>query len=246
MEIGIDWMMVVAQWVAALPGAVGRIAAFGTGPLLVASVGIIVLGLLRTPLRWCGGAALLVAIGWALATPQPDILVAGDGHQVGVRSRDGRLRMIQAGKDAFLLKEWLAADADPRTSADPSLADAVSCDPDGCVAAFADGAMVALALRAEALADDCERATLIVTTMHAPAGCTARVIGPDELRRSGAMALRLTGGGFVTVAARPKAADRPWSPAVAEEPAVDSVTTRSPRAPPVDATPPEPEQHDED
>ena len=33
---GIDWMIVVAQWVAGLPGAVGRIAAFGTGPLIAA------------------------------------------------------------------------------------------------------------------------------------------------------------------------------------------------------------------
>src|SRR5467141_2488595 len=30
MAFGIEWMVAVAQWVAALPGAVGRIAAFGT------------------------------------------------------------------------------------------------------------------------------------------------------------------------------------------------------------------------
>src|SRR5271156_2074538 len=45
MGFGIDWMIAVAQWVAALPGAVGRITAFGTGPLIAASVGIILLGL---------------------------------------------------------------------------------------------------------------------------------------------------------------------------------------------------------
>ena len=38
MGIGIDWMIVVTQWVAALPGAVGRMAAFGIGPLIAASV----------------------------------------------------------------------------------------------------------------------------------------------------------------------------------------------------------------
>jgi competence protein ComEC len=113
------------------------------------------------------------------------------------------------------------------------------------VAALADGVLVALALRAEALADDCERSILIVTARPPPAGCAARVIGPDELRRSGAMALRRTDGGFVAYAARPKSADRPWSPAVAEEPAAQDLTTRSPRAP-VDATPPESERRDED
>ena len=57
---GIDWMIAVALWVASLPGAVGRIAAFGIGPLLVGHGGLVVLCLLRSPLRWCG-AALFVA-----------------------------------------------------------------------------------------------------------------------------------------------------------------------------------------
>jgi competence protein ComEC len=51
MGVGIDWMIAVTQWVAALPGAVGRVPAFGIGPLIAASAGIILLGLLRTPLR---------------------------------------------------------------------------------------------------------------------------------------------------------------------------------------------------
>ena len=57
MGIGIDWMIVVTQWVAALPGAIGRMAAFGIGPLIAASGGIILMGLLRTPLRWSGAGA---------------------------------------------------------------------------------------------------------------------------------------------------------------------------------------------
>src|SRR3982751_5490642 len=81
---GIDWMIAVTRWVANLPGAVGRVTAFGTGPLLAASAGIIVLGLLRTPLRWAGGAMLLVALAWALAVPRPDILISGDGHNIAV------------------------------------------------------------------------------------------------------------------------------------------------------------------
>src|ERR1700694_2754108 len=72
MGFGIDWMIVVTQWVADLPGAIGRMAAFGIGPLIAASAGIILLGLLRTPLRWCGAAVLALATIWALAVPQPD------------------------------------------------------------------------------------------------------------------------------------------------------------------------------
>ena len=49
---GIDWMDAVALWVASLPGAFGRVTAFGTGPLLLGTAGLLVIGLLKTPLRW--------------------------------------------------------------------------------------------------------------------------------------------------------------------------------------------------
>src|SRR3982074_170615 len=121
MGIGIDWMIAVTQWVAALPGAVGRMAAFGIGPLIAASIGIVLLGLLRTPLRWSGAVVLLVAMVWAIRVPQPDILISADGRNVGVRGQDGRLHLMRAAKDAFLVKEWLAADADARSPTDASL-----------------------------------------------------------------------------------------------------------------------------
>src|SRR5246127_540243 len=35
MGLGIDWMIWVTQWVAGLPGAVGRMAAFGAGPMIL-------------------------------------------------------------------------------------------------------------------------------------------------------------------------------------------------------------------
>src|SRR5258708_36504179 len=128
MGIGIDWMNVVTKWVAGLPGAIGRMAAFGTGPMIAASAGIVLLGLLRTPLRWSGAAVLAAAPVWALVVPQPDVLISGDGHNVGVRGRDGRLHLMRTAQDAFLLQEWLVADADERPPTESSLAGGVSCD----------------------------------------------------------------------------------------------------------------------
>src|SRR6202789_315463 len=123
MGLGIDWMIVVTKWVSALPGAIGRITAFGTGPLIVSSLGIVLLGLLRTPLRWAGAVLVLISVIWVFAIPQPDVLISGDGRNVAVRGRDGRLHLMKTAKDAFLLKEWLAADADARTAVDASLKD---------------------------------------------------------------------------------------------------------------------------
>jgi competence protein ComEC len=239
MEFGIDWMIVVAQWVAALPGAIGRIAAFGSGPLIAASLGIIMLGLLRTPLRWSGAGALALALIWALTAPQPDILISADGHNVGVRGRDGRLHLMRTGKDTFLVKEWLAADADARLPGDASLADGVSCDEAGCVAQLPDGAFVALAGRPEALADDCTRAAVIVAAKQASPDCRALVIGHERLQKQAAISLRRTRSGFAIDAVRPNGVDRPWSPA-AGEPTEPENSTARPMAPrPVDATPAE-------
>ena len=215
MGVGIDWMIGVTRWVAALPGAIGRVPAFGVGPLIVASAGIILLCLLRTPLRWSGAAVLLIAAVLAARVPSPDILISADGRNVGVRGQDGRLHLMRAAKDGFLVKAWLAADADARTATDPSLAEGVSCDASGCVMRAAGGALVALALGPEALADDCARAALVVTKRPAPAACAAAVIDADRLRQHGAMALRRSRGGFIVEAVKPAGIDRPWSPAVA-------------------------------
>jgi competence protein ComEC len=242
MGVGIDWMIFVTEWVAALPGAIGRMAAFGIGPLILSSAGIVLLGLLRTPLRWSGAIVLVLSVAWALAVPQPDILISGDGHNVGVRGKDGRLHVMHSAKDAFLLKEWLAADADVRSPIDSSLDEGVSCDQAGCVAPMANGALVALARRLDALGDDCEQAALVVTAKQAPSACQASVISSDRLRRQGAMALRRGRDGFVIDAVKPKGVDRPWSPAVAGdgEAADTTLTSRSTAAPrAVDATPSE-------
>src|SRR3982074_297539 len=72
----------------------------------------------------------------------------------------------------------------------------VSCDEAGWVAQMAGGAFAALALRPDALADDCERAALLVAARQAAPGCSAAVIDQDRLRRQGAMALRRTRDGF--------------------------------------------------
>jgi competence protein ComEC len=241
MGIGIDWMIVVTQWVAALPGAIGRMAAFGTGPLLASTAGIILLGLLRTPLRWTGAAVIALSVVWALATPQPDILIAGDGHTVGVRGTDGRLQVMRSAKDSFQVKEWLAADADVRLAEDPALAGGVSCDEAGCVAQMTGGGYVTLVLRPEALADDCARAAVIVTSRQAPTDCAALVVDRNALQKRGTTVLRQTRGGFVMDAVRPKGIDRPWAPAGADDAAPDATTARPAPATarPIDATPAE-------
>jgi competence protein ComEC len=230
---GIDWMITVALWVTSLPGAVGHIRAFGTGPLLVGTAGLLLVCLLRTPLRWSGAVLAVVASVWAVTTPRPDVLVSADGQTAAIRGSNGQLAVLHAGRDSFAIKEWLAADGDGRTAKDASLNDSVQCDAVGCIGRLKDGRLVSMALSAEAFGEDCARAAVVVSPREAPAACAATVVDRYVWRAQGALTLRWTDGRFEQRAARPASYDRPWAPAprTASESGTTAVTL------PRDATP---------
>lgn len=231
---GVSWMVAVALWVAGLPGAVGRMAAFGIGPLLLGSAGLVVLCLLRSPLRLAGVAMIALAAISAYRTPQPDVLIAADGTTLAVRGPNGRLAIVRTGSDTFAARQWLAADADPRSHTDADLAMGIRCDQAGCVGRLSDGAVIALARTIEAFEEDCRRAAVVASAREAPAQCAARVIDRNVLQRTGAVALRRKGDGFQMISARPAGYDRPWAKAPQ---ATDAAVSVPPSAPPPDATP---------
>jgi competence protein ComEC len=232
---GIDWMIAVALFVAHLPGAVGRMAAFGVGPLLLGTAGLVVLCLLKTPLRYLGGVLAIAATVWAVRTPMPDVLVSSDGVAVAVRGADGRLAIHRTGRDAFAVKEWLAADGDARLPNDKALEEGFRCDASGCIARLAGGRLVSQVVGPEAFEEDCARAAVLVTNRELPGDCQALAIDRNVSRGSGAIALRWTGQGFDMTAARPPGQDRPWAHASmprevtarpAERPAARDATPR--------------------
>jgi competence protein ComEC len=234
MADGIDWMIAVALWVTSLPGAVGHVRAFGTGPLLLGTAAILLLCLLRTPLRWSGAVLAVVASLWAVTTLLPDVLVSGDGQTAAIRGRDGRLAVLHSNRDSFAIKEWLAADGDGRTAKDAGLHDGVLCDAAGCIGRLKDGRLVSMALSVEAFVEDCARAAVVVSAREAPGDCNALLIDRKTWRANGAVALRWTGDHFEQSAARPPGYERPW----ARGPGNATVTAQAPTRPAArDATP---------
>ena len=212
MGYGIEWMDAVALWVTSLPGAFGRVTSFGTGPLLLATAGLLLIGLLKTPLRWSGVAFVVAAIIVAARTPVPDILVAADGRTFAVRGADGKLAIHHTGGDTFATREWLAADADGRDPSDKALGAGIACDPSGCIGMLDDRRLVSYVIAPDAFEEDCRHATIIVATRDAPPDCDAKVIGRRDWREHGALALYRNGSGFVIESTRPPNFDRPWAP----------------------------------
>jgi len=225
---GIDWMIAVVLWVAHLPGAVSHMRAFGTGPLLLATLAILLVCLLRTPLRWSGALLWVVACIWAVTTPAPDLLISADGETAAFRGADGLLSVLHSGRDTFAVKEWLAADADSRAPTDKSLAAGARCDSIGCIGRLKDGRLVSMVLEPEAFAEDCARAAVVVSARTAQVQCKALLVDRPALQARGSISLRWTDDGVVETPAQPPGSDRPWAPA-----------RRSPqtRTAPQDATP---------
>jgi competence protein ComEC len=252
MGVGIDWMVAVAMWVTQLPGAVGHIPAFGVGALLLGTAGLIVICLLRSPLRFAGAALAVMGCAVALMAPRPDVMVSAGGDVVAARGADGRLSAAKFGSDTLSVREWLAADGDARLPTDRAVASGFACDPDGCAARLADGAAIAVSRTAAALADDCTRAALIVTLRAVPGDCAATVLDRKTLQRNGAMALTHRNGNFEAVAARPEGLDRPWARhreaarnAMGGTAATDAAASGAPPAS-RDATPPQPDADTEE
>ena len=233
MGAGIDGMTGIAQWVASLPGALGRVPAFGVGALLVATGGLVVLCLLKSRLRYAGVAMIIAAGVMAAATIQPDILISPSGDAVAVRGADGRLSAIRFGSDTFALRDWLAADGDARVPNDAAVKSGFACDTDGCTAKLADGAIIAVARTPAALAEDCIRAALVVTPREAPPGCKATTIDRTASRAGGAMAMSRDGKGFRIEYSYPAGYDRPWARRTGE----GAPATTSSRPAARDATP---------
>ena len=130
-----------------------------------------------------GAVLMLAAALWALPTPRPDVLVAGDGEAAAMRGPDGRLSVLASSRDTFAIKEWLAADGDARDVKERACATALPAMPTAASASSPTAGSPPWRSAIEAFAEDCARAAVVVsaragaTPLRRPAGrpqCLAR------------------------------------------------------------------------
>src|SRR5262245_19944982 len=211
MGAGIEWMNAIALWVASLPGAVGRIAAFEIGAVVVATAGLCVICLLRTWLRFTGVALVLLAILMAARAPRPDVLVSANAEAVAVRGPSGRLSILRSSSETLAARDWLSADGEAGQANDPTLTNGFDCDEAAWVSRWVMGAIVTLARTAHGLVEHCRHADLVVTPRKPPPYCLANVMDRRVLREGGGVAIENTGKGWRIARAIPPGTDRPWA-----------------------------------
>jgi competence protein ComEC len=207
----------LSEWVAGMAGSVVIVPAFGTSALTFFVAALLCATLFVSGLRWIALAPAAVGL-WAAATsPRADIYVARDGTGAAFRGRDGRLVVVgRAG--AFTAEQWLRADGDARKAADAAAlgagagaADATHCDRIGCIVSMWEGRTAAFVQDRRGFAEDCRRATIIVSPLTAPPGCKAAlVIDRVLLAERGAVAIRFAASGPLVDATRREHETRRW------------------------------------
>ena len=177
---GIGLMLRLGHWVAQIPGAATLSPAMPMAALLLLVLGGLWLLLWRGGQRWAGLAAIAAGVLVAQLARGPDMLVAQDAATVAIRASDGKLYFLGRPQNRFVAGAWLRRDGDARS---PAEAQGLGrCDSQGCVVTTPAGLAV-LSRRPEALAEDCARAVLLVSTS------AANCIGP-RLILDGANAAR--------------------------------------------------------
>lgn len=197
----LDLMLWIAHVAASQPGAVKLMPQMSWGTFALFVAGGLWLALWRGRARLWGLAAAALATVLLLLTPTPDVLVSGDGRQVGVVTEDGRLLSLRDTRSEFTrdnLMELAGVEADPVPLAEwPGAV----CSSDFCVLAVERAGRTWHLLMARsrnlieerALAAACERADIVVADRYLPRSCRPRMLRADRrmLDASGGLAIVL-------------------------------------------------------
>lgn len=106
MCFGIDWVLFLAEWVARLPYASIAIPLFPAWGYGTYFIGLCVLCLCITSLRWIGGVMMVVGISSIFFVSSPDIVTAANGRMIGIKDQHQLLTICQGGCDVPTLEEW--------------------------------------------------------------------------------------------------------------------------------------------
>lgn len=215
----IGLVIAIADWAAALPGAVLRLPAMPVPAFAALVAGGLWLTLWRSRARWWGVAAVAAGLAGAMAAPLPDLIVSGDGRHALLRLADGRAALLRERVGGYVADSWaeglgIAAEDLVWIGATP----AGRCTADACVATLQRGGrrwrILATTSRdfidRPAFEAACAGADIAISDRRLPRWCRPRWLRLDRaaLANSGAVAVRLDKTQVVTVA--DAAGDHPW------------------------------------
>ena len=202
---GLNWILMISDWVAGMEGARGWVASPSPVVLPLLVLGILWLILWQGRARVCGlTPAALALVLWSGAE-RPAVLIADTGGLVGVMTPEGRALSKPRG-GGFIASNWLENDGD---GADQPTAAGWMLSAGGIWRVRASGREIIhlTGKRAASGFSDCAAGQVIVAPVKLDLSGDCEIYDAPRLRGTGS--IRLTEKGFVT--ARDMAGDRIWN-----------------------------------
>lgn len=207
---GIDAVLWTARLIGGLPHALIQIQPISGVAVALIGLGLAVLGILRTRLRFAGLIPMLAGLMLTLAARPPALVVSPDARLIAVR--DGAvvriLKMPRASK--FTLEQWRALWPD---RAQPVALARTACPGGRC--GFDQGRILFLADK-NAAVQGCGEASVIVSPQPLRGACGApgvMVIDRFTVWRFGAVSVRFADGEPRLLSDKMMQGVRPWVPA---------------------------------
>ncbi|SNT38465.1 competence protein ComEC [[Luteovulum] sphaeroides subsp. megalophilum] len=197
MEQGARWILWVAHWVAALPGAVRAVVSPGPWVLPLLALGALWLMLWRGRARLAGLTGMAMAFLLWSAAERPPLFVAADGALVGLMGRDGRA-LSDARGGGFAARSWLENDGDLADQA--AAAARPGFEGPREARRFQLNGLPGVVLKGKGAADHlpeaCASARLVILAApyEGPAPGACLLIDRTSLARTGALAIREEAG----------------------------------------------------
>ncbi len=219
-----DWLIALADRVAALPGSVLKLPAMPMPAYALIIAGGLWLALWRTRVRWWGAGLVAAGLAITLLARPPDLLISSDGRHAALVLGNGRLAFLRPRAGAFIRDMWsnaVAGDAEDRIAfADmPGMA----CSDDACISRIDRGGrrwrlLATLSkdyIPRASFEPACAASDIVISDRRLPRWCQPRWLKLDKtaLMRSGALAIWLGAGRIETGQAH--IGDHPWGTLVA-------------------------------
>ena len=201
MSLGVNWILYVAHFVAALPQARTYVVGPAGGVVPLLTLGFLMLLLWRGRLRWSGAVAMAASFVVWSQTERPDVLIADTGTLVGVMTDQGRA-LSKAKGAGFVADNWLENDGD-------------GTGQEAAAARWrADSPVIHLSgKRAVEGFTGCVQGQLVISSVVLPHRNLPCVVhDPETLRNTGAVAYSYGSDGTLKqLTTRSRAGDRLWT-----------------------------------
>lgn len=211
MQVGVAWILYVAQEIAGWPGALSHVQSPQWTVLPIIALGGLWLISWRGRLRWIGlGAAIIAFWLWGQAS-RPGLLIADTGSLLGLMTEAGRALSKPTG-DSFAAESWLENDGAPVPQDEAALRDGFTHVGRTVSVSLGDSSVLLVTGKtALATLDGCAGADILISNQMDVGQRPCDVYDLRRLRQTGALALDAGPDGPIVTTSRGLSGERLWN-----------------------------------